>query len=59
MPPLIEDVRAAGALGWRSWGWLAQAYGRYLELAAELGDSWCPGVGLHVVEYGLFKVDGR
>lgn len=58
-PPLILDARVARALGWRTSGWAAAHYQRYLDLAEEIRAAWCPSAGLHVVEFGLFRVGGN
>ncbi|BCT74168.1 hypothetical protein SCMU_00100 [Sinomonas cyclohexanicum] len=62
--PLILDSRVAKALGWGTHGWNSKDYGRYLELATDIQDAWCPrdlsrrSAPSHVVEYALFKLGG-
>lgn len=58
--PLIFDDRVVRALGWATVPnrQPSSAYGRYLDLAAEIRACWCPSSSSHVVEYALFKLGG-
>lgn len=53
--PLILDARVAMSLSWRTTGWSASAYQRYLHLAEEVRLLWAPDQTSHVIEYALFK----
>jgi hypothetical protein len=57
--PLILDARVANALGWKRQGWTSSDYGRYLDMATEIQDTWCPEKPTHVIEYALFKLGGN
>jgi len=54
--PLILDSLVASALGWRIGGWSTADYERYLALASEVRQAWCPSAPLDVVEYSLFQM---
>jgi hypothetical protein len=56
--PLILDKRVALAMGWSPSGWRSADYARYLDLVAELRETWCPFQSAHVIEYSLFSLGG-
>lgn len=54
--PLILDARVSTAIGWKTARWRSGDYGRYLDIVAQIIDTWCGPTEPHVIEYALFKL---